>query len=243
MADPHAPPRRRLSLVIPAYNEEAGIRRAVAEADEALARLTSAYEVLVVDDGSTDGTAAAVADEARSRPAVRLLRHPANRGYGAALRTGFEAARFERVAFTDADCQFHLDDLSALLPLTDAHPVAAGYRVGRRDPARRRLMSWGYNLAVRALLGTGVRDVDCALKVFRREALAELLPESSGFFVNTEMLARARQKGYRVAEAGVRHRPRLRGASKVSVLRDVPRVLAALLPFWWSRVLFPATAD
>jgi dolichol-phosphate mannosyltransferase len=239
MADPHAPPRRRLSLVIPAYNEEAGIRHAVAEADEALARVAPEHEILVVDDGSTDGTAAAVAEEALVRPAVRLLRHPTNRGYGAALRTGFEAARFERVAFTDADCQFHLDDLSSLLPLTDAHAVAAGYRVGRQDPAKRRLMSWGYNTAVRALLGTRVRDVDCALKAYRREALAELLPESSGFFVNTEMLARARQLGYRVAEAGVRHRPRLRGSSKVSVLRDVPRVLGALLPFWWSRVLFP----
>jgi dolichol-phosphate mannosyltransferase len=239
MAHPHAPARRCLSLVIPAHNEEASIRQAVAEADDALARVAPDYEILVVDDGSSDATAAAVASEAATRPRVRLLRHPANRGYGAALRTGFEAARFERVAFTDADCQFHLDDLSRLLPLTDAADVAAGYRVGRQDPARRRLLSWGYNTAVRALLGTRVRDVDCALKVFRREALAGLLPESAGFFVNTEMLARARQRGYRVAEAGVRHRPRLRGSSKVSVGRDVPRALVALLPFWWSRVLFP----
>ncbi|HKI34924.1 MAG TPA: glycosyltransferase [Gemmataceae bacterium] len=239
MADPHTPPRRRLSLVIPAYNEEAGIRQAVAEADAALASITSVYEILVVDDGSSDGTAAVVAEEARRRPALRLLRHATNRGYGAALRTGFEAARFEHVAFTDADCQFYLDDLSSLLPLTDVCDVAAGYRVGRQDARQRRLLSWGYNAAVRTLLGTRVRDVDCALKVFRREALAELLPQSPGFFVNTEMLARARQLGHRVAEAGVRHRPRLRGSSKVSVLRDVPRVLGALLPFWWSRVLFP----
>ena len=91
--------------------------------------------------------------------------------------------------------------------------------------ARRRLLSWSYNTAVRALLGTRVRDVDCALKVFRREALADLLPESSGFFVNTEMLALARQHGHRVAEVGVRHRPRLRGASTVSAPRDVPRML------------------
>src|SRR5207248_8075375 len=131
------------------------------------ARVTSAYEILVVDDGSSDGTAAAVRDEARGRPCVSLLRHATNRGYGAALRTGFEAARFERVAFTDADCQFHLDDLSRLLPLTDGHAVAVGYRVGRQDPPRRHLISWGYNAAVRALLGTRVRDVDCALKVFR----------------------------------------------------------------------------
>ncbi len=232
----------RLSLVIPAYNEAAVIRQAIAEADEVLARLTTDYEVLVVDDGSGDDTAALVEDEAKRRPHVRLLRHEKNRGYGAALRTGFEAASFPLVAFTDADCQFYLDDLSVLLPLTDATPIAAGFRVARQDTRWRRFISWGYNTTVRTLLGTRVRDCDCALKVFRREALAELLPESSSFFVNTEMLARARQHGFRVAEAGVRHRPRANGVSKVSV-RDVPRVLRTLLPFWWSQVLFPGQAE
>jgi dolichol-phosphate mannosyltransferase len=245
MADrqPHtgtAPPAagRRLSLVIPAYNEAAGIRQAVAEAEEALARLAGDYEILVVDDGSTDGTASLVAGAAGANPRVRLLRHPGNRGYGAALRTGFGAARFDRVAFTDADCQFHLDDLAPLLDLADRHAVAVGYRVDRQDPWRRRFFSWGYNTLVRALLGTRVRDCDCALKVFRKDALADLLPETPGFFVNTEMLTRARQRGHDVAEVGVRHRPRLRGASKVS-LADIPRTLRTLLPFWWCRVLFP----
>jgi dolichol-phosphate mannosyltransferase len=235
-------PRRpawRLSLVLPAYNEEAGIRRAVAEADDVLTALTADYEILVVDDGSRDGTAAAVASLLPERPRVRLLRHDRNRGYGAALRTGFEAARFERVAFTDADCQFHLEDLGRLLPLSEDCPVVAGYRVGRQDSWRRRFLSRGYNLMTRALLGTRVRDCDCALKVFRHDVLAGLLPEAEGFFVNAEMLARARQQGVAVAEVGVRHRPRESGRSKVS-LRDVPRTLATLLPFWWSRVLFPA---
>lgn len=228
---------RCLSLVLPAYNEEAGIRQAVVEADDALARLVTDYEILVVDDGSRDGTAAVVEAVAVDRPRVRLLCHPVNCGYGAALRTGFTAARFERVAFTDADCQFHLDDLEPLLRLTDEHDVAVGWRIGRKDPWRRRFYSWGYNVLVRALLGTGVRDCDCALKVFRRETVRLLLPETDGYFVNAEMLTRARQLGYSVAEAGVRHRPRLRGDSKVSLL-DVPRTLHTLLPFWWSRVLF-----
>ncbi len=236
-----APAARRLSLVIPAYNEEAGIRQAVAEADEALARLAADYEVLVVDDGSGDGTAAVVEEEERARPHVRLLRHPTNRGYGAALRTGFEAARFDRVAFTDADCQFHLDDLGPLLRLSDRVPVAVGYRLGRQDTPKRRFFSFGYNVLARALLGTRVRDCDCALKVFRKDALANLLPETNGFFVNTEMLTRARQLRYRVAEVGVRHRPRLRGFSKVS-LGDVPRTLRTLLPFWWSHLMFPGAS-
>src|SRR6266849_6634109 len=103
-----------LSLVIPAFNEAAGIRQAVEEADLALGELTEDYEVLVVDDGSDDNTAQVVAEEARRRPNVHLLRHAENKGYGAALRTGFQASRFSRVAFTDADCQFHLSDLASL---------------------------------------------------------------------------------------------------------------------------------
>ena len=229
--------RPRLSLVLPAFNEEDGIRLAVAEADSALAALCDDYEILVVDDGSADGTAGEVEAESAGRPHVRLLRHPKNLGYGAALRTGFTAARFELVAFTDADCQFHLEDLARLLPLTETAPVAVGYRIDRKDPWRRRFLSGGFNLLIRVLLGTRVRDCDCALKVFRREALADLLPETDGFFVNAEMLSKARQFGYAVAQAGVRHRPRVRGESKVSV-GQVPRVLRTLLPFWWTRVMF-----
>lgn len=224
----------RLSLVLPAFNEQDGLRQAVAEADEALAQLCDDYEVIVVDDGSRDATAAVARAEALDRPRLRVLRHLTNHGYGAALRSGFEAARFERIAFTDADCQFHLDDLALLLDESRRAPVVVGYRVNRQDPWRRRFLSRGYNLLARALLGTGVRDIDCALKVFRRDALARLLPRSSGFFVNTEMLARAAALRLPVVEVGVRHRPRLRGRSTVS-LREVPRTLAHLLPFWWSR--------
>jgi dolichol-phosphate mannosyltransferase len=235
----HSDLGRSLSLVIPAYNEEAGIRQAVEEADQALAQLAARYEIIVVDDGSSDRTAAVIQEAAVRHPRVRLLQHQSNLGYSAALRTGFEAAVYEGVAFTDADCQFHLTDLGALLALSEHHPIAVGFRLDRKDLWSRRFFSWGYNVLVRTLLGTGVRDCDCALKVFRRDILMKLLPETPGFFVNTEMLTRARQLGCPVAEAGVRHRPRLKGASKVS-LADIPRTLATLLPFWWSRVLFPS---
>lgn len=232
-----------LSLIIPALNEAANIRRAIEEADHALAGMAPDYEIIIVDDGSVDGTAEAVRAAAANCPRVRLVRHERNRGYGAALRTGFEAARFARVAFTDADCQFDLADLASLASLTERYSLAVGYRVDRQDNWRRRLMSRGYNVLVRGLLGTRVRDCDCALKVFRREALARLLPETSGFFVNAEMLTRARQLGYRLAEVGVRHRPRFQGNSKVS-FREIPKTLTTLIPFWWSRVLFPgATSD
>src|SRR5437588_9415 len=141
--------RRPLSLIIPASIEEA---------DAALHRLADDYEVLVVDDGSTDRTAQVAAAAVQGRPRVRLLRHAENRGYGAALRTGFEAARFDRVAFTDADCQFHLEDLASLLPLTSQNQIAVGDRLDRQDPWPRRLYSWGYNQLVRLLMGARARD-------------------------------------------------------------------------------------
>jgi glycosyltransferase involved in cell wall biosynthesis len=226
----------RVSLVMPAYNEAAGIADAVAEAHEALVGLGYEFELLVVDDGSTDGTGARVAELAVLWPRVRLLTQSTNLGYGAALRTGFEAARFELVAFTDADGQFFLDDLEDLVTLARECPVAVGRRVDRKDPWRRRFLSRGYNELARLLLGTGVRDCDCALKVFQRDALQYLLPESAGFFVNSEMLCRARQLGFAVAEVGVRHRPRRSGVSKVS-LAEVPRTFATLVQFWWRHVV------
>jgi dolichol-phosphate mannosyltransferase len=227
-----------LSLVIPAFNEEAGIARAIAEADAALHSLAEDYEILVVDDGSSDQTFSIAKEQVHHHPKVRVLRHECNRGYGAALRTGFEAAQFDHVAFTDADCQFDLHDLGRLVPLAEQAPIIVGYRQNRQDPWRRKFLSRGYNFLARLLLGTRVRDCDCALKVFRRDALSHLLPESANFFVNTEMLARARQQSLNVIEAPVQHRPRQSGRSKVS-LTDVPKTLATLLPFWWSRVLFP----
>jgi glycosyltransferase involved in cell wall biosynthesis len=226
----------RLSLVLPAYNEAAGIAEAVAEAHEALVGLGYEFELLVVNDGSTDDTGARVAEVAVLWPRVRLLTHSTNLGYGAALRTGFEAARYDLVAFTDADGQFYLDDLEDLVTLARECPVAVGWRIGRKDPWRRRVLSWGYNRLARLFLGTGVRDCDCALKVFRREALQYLLPESTGYFVNSEMLCRARQLGFAVAEAGVRHRARRNGTSKVTVA-EVPKTFATLVHFWWRHVV------
>lgn len=225
-----------ISLVIPAFNEAAVIAQAVAEAEVALAGRFDEFEVLVIDDGSRDETAALVEAMLPDAPHTRLLRHGVNKGYGAALRTGFEAARFPLVAFTDADCQFELAELETLAGLAAEYPIVAGWRVDRKDVWKRRFFSRGYNRLAGLLLGTRVRDVDCALKVFRREALAQLLPESRGFFVNTEMMTRARQLGFPVIEVPVTHRPRASGESKVS-LREIPRTAARLLRFWWSNVV------
>lgn len=226
----------QISLIMPAYNEAAVIAQAVQEAETSLRPWFDDFEVLIVDDGSHDQTAGIVTGLLPSAPHTRLLRHGQNRGYGTALRTGFEAARFPLVAFTDADCQFDLGELKTLARIAQNHSIVCGYRANRKDSWRRCFFSWGYNVLARTLLNTGGRDVDCALKVFQWDVLRHLLPNSRGFFVNTEMMTRARRLGFEVVEYPVTHRPRARGESKVS-LREIPRTALHLLRFWWSEVV------
>lgn len=231
-----------ISLVLPAYNEAATIQQAVNEAVAALSELTDDFEVLVIDDGSTDATAEIVSQAASNVPQVCLLQQPQNRGYGAALRRGFSEATKDLVGFTDADCQFDLRELDRLVMLARDYVIVTGYRIDRQDPWLRRMYSAGYNVLVRNMLGTRVRDCDCALKLFHREILPQLPITTDGFLINGEMLSRARQLDLSIVEVGVSHRPRAGGESKVSVL-EIPVVFASLTRHWWNKVMFPANVD
>jgi 4-amino-4-deoxy-L-arabinose transferase-like glycosyltransferase len=235
------PYRPSISLVLPAYNEQAVIEQAVTEAVTALAQIADDFEVLVVDDGSTDATTEIVERAAKRFPEVRLLMQESNLGYGAALRRGFSEATKELVGFTDADCQFDLTELDRLVFLARDYQIVCGYRIDRKDSWLRRTYSAGYNMLVRALLGTRVRDCDCALKLFHRDALQKLPITGDGFLVNGEMLAMARQQEISLVEVGVSHRPRAAGESKVSILH-IPVVFAGLVRFWWNRVMFAGSA-
>lgn len=224
-----------ISLVLPAYNEEDSIEHAIEEADQALSSLTTNYEIIVVDDGSTDQTLERALSVVQRNPRVRMVRHVVNRGYGAAIRTGFEASTKTFLAFTDSDSQFNLRELDRHLLLIRDYDIVCGYRIDRKDNWLRCLYSRVYNGLVRTLLGTGVRDVDCALKLFRREVFQKIEPTTNGFLINAETITLARQAGLSVVEVGVSHRPRVSGSSTVSI-RHIPIVLASLVRFWWNRV-------
>lgn len=236
---PLGSPKPSLSLILPAWNESEVIVAAIEEADTALREIADQYEIIVVDDGSTDDTAALVQRVAAVNPAVKMVRHCPNQGYGAALRSGFAAAQMDLVAFTDADCQFDLSELDRFVLLSKRYDVVCGYRIDRKDTALRCLYSKTYNMMVRLLLGTGVRDVDCALKMFRRKSIKELRITGNGFLVNSEMLVQANQLGLSVVEVGVSHRPRTAGTSTVSI-HHIPKVLASMARYWWNEVQFPA---
>jgi len=207
----------RLSYFFPAHNEEANLEGLVAEALETLPSLADTFEIIAVDDGSKDGTPA-LADElaARHPDVVRAVHHPTNLGYGAALRSGFGAARYELVAFTDGDRQFKIVDLGRLtarLAQPDHPDVVVGSRIERADPALRIAYARAYRLANRVFFGLKVTDVDCACKLFRREALEGLRVESGGAFFSAELLIKLRAAGRTVVEVGVPHYPRTAGSA------------------------------
>jgi glycosyltransferase involved in cell wall biosynthesis len=227
-----------LSIVLPAYNEEANIEAAVQRAMDLAPEISREYEVIVVDDGSRDGTAEVVQElVTRHYPAVRMLRHLANKGFGAALRTGFSRARYEHVFYTDADRQFDIGELVYFLPLMRRFDVITGFRVYRYDTAFRIVASWGYNLLVRLLFRVKIRDVDCSFKVFRREVLDKITIESNDFFVDTELIAKARKWNFRIVEKGVRHYPRIAGETSVNA-GDIPRTLRTITRMW-QRIHYP----
>src|SRR5574341_130549 len=200
----------RLSLVLPAFNEEGNIERAVRDAAAAAAALTSEYEVVVVDDGSRDHTAARLAAlQPEMGERLRVVRHPANRGYGAALRSGFQAARGELVFYTDADNQFDLAELEGFLPLMAEWDAVLGYRTQRRDARLRLRTSHVFNRLAGWALGLGVRDVNCSFKLLRGELVRALPLVSDDFMIDAELVARLQREGVRVMERGVSHRPRL----------------------------------
>jgi glycosyltransferase involved in cell wall biosynthesis len=206
-----------VSLFFPMFNEEGNIGqvvRSALDALDALARASVDGEVIVVNDGSRDDTGAIADRLAAADRRVRVVHHPQNRGYGAALRSGFEAARHPLVVLADGDNQFDLGELPILLGAIDGFDVVSGYRITRRDPAIRRLNAFMYNRLARVLFDIPVRDVNCGFKLYRRSLLDRLLPQlqSTGALINVEMLARARKLGARVAEVGVHHYPRKTGS-------------------------------
>jgi glycosyltransferase involved in cell wall biosynthesis len=222
-----------LSIVMPAYNEGQNIAPMVQDALRVAARLSNDYEVIVVDDGSKDDTAAQVASLAQQDPHVRLIQHQRNQGYGAAVYSGLTAASKEWVFFTDSDRQFVLEELERLLAHAQAADIVIGYRAPRRDPLLRRFYGWGWNRLVTLLFGYTARDIDCAFKLMRRELIAHVAPlvRSRGATFSAEWLVLARRLGYQFAEVPVSHRPRVAGRPTGARLRVIWRAFLELARF------------
>ena len=202
-----------LSVFFPFYNEEANIEAQTKAALKTIPKFADKFEIILVDDGSTDKTGEIGQQLARKyRPVVRMVRHRANKGYGGALKTGFKNSRYDWIFFTDGDRQFRLTDLSKLIKKANQADIIIGYRHKRADSPIRLLNAKLFNLLIRILFGLNVRDVDCAFKLIRKKVLNNIKLKSDGALLSSELLIKAKKRGYKIVEVPVNHYPRRVGS-------------------------------
>ena len=217
-----------ISAVLPAYNEEQIIANTVSTVLLVLKKWRIDFEVLVVNDGSTDRTGEIVAALADDHPRVRLVTHPTNEGYGASLVSGFAAATKELTFFMDSDGQFDIRDLQKFFTLIDEYDAVIGYRIDRQDSWMRKLNAWGWKHLVGWVLDVHVRDMDCAFKLLRTEFLHQHPLQTRGAMINAELLYRLTRAGYSYQEIGVNHLPRLLGSATGARLSVILRAFREL---------------
>lgn len=240
MAGNHQPVSDAPSLTVffPAYNDEGSIAELVHETFALLPQLTNDYEVIVVNDGSRDGTAALLEDLARMLPRLRVIHHLRNRGYGGALRSGFEHATKDLIFYTDGDGQYDVRELTRLLPLlTDEIEVVNGYKIKRSDDRRRIILGEIYKFLARRMFNLPIRDVDCDFRLMRRAKVQSIDLVSTSGVVCTELIYKLCAIGCRFAETPVHHYPRLHGQSQFFTLRRVARTGWDFLALWMKLVV------
>lgn len=222
-----------ISLFFPCYNESANVGGMIEQSVKVGEEYGVDYEVVVVDDGSTDNSAEIVRQWTQKNPRVRLVRHDYNQGYGSALRTGLASATKDLVFLTDGDNQFRLADIEKLFSKIDSCDVVAGYRISRQDKAHRRLNGFLWTRLNRALFGLPVRDVDCAFKLFRKKCLQGLTLKSDQLLIHAEILARLKKKGCKIQEIGIPHYPRTAGKATATHPVRILKTFGELIGLFW----------
>src|SRR3989338_8654335 len=222
-----------LSIFFPCFNEASNVGTMIDQAVQVGTEYGIDYEVVVVDDGSSDNSAGIVEDRVQKNPRVRLVRHSENRGYGAALRTGLKNVNKDLVFLTDGDNQFRLSEIDKLFSKIDSCDVVAGYRINRQDKAHRRLNGFLWTKLTKLLFGLPVRDVDCAFKLFRKRALDGLEPKSDHLMIHAEILSRIKKKGFKIEEIGVTHYPRGAGKASATGIGRIFKSFGELFNLYW----------
>lgn len=220
-----------LSVFFPVFDEVEALPGVIERALSVLASMElEDYEVIVVNDGSTDGTDGVADEYARRDAHVRVVHHERNLGYGAALVSGFGAARYQWVAYTDADGQFDLGNIERFIEPSERVDVVLGYRRRRSDHIGRRLNAWVWGRVVRVILDLDVRDLDCGFKLFRTERVRGLQPlEARGAVISAELLMKFRRAGCSWEEVAVEHYPRQTGAPSGARLGVIARAVKELI--------------
>ncbi len=234
---------RSLSVILPAYNEEALIEQTVVHVMQTLTQWMQDFEVIVVNDGSRDRTGEIVENLTRRDQRIRLINHAGNKGYGAALVTGFESVTKDLAFFMDSDGQFDIQDLARFFPLIEESGAVLGYRIERQDTWMRKLNAWGWKRLVQFMFGVHVHDLDCAFKLFRADFFRSYRLETRGAMINAEILYKLSRAGYTYTEVGVQHLPRRAGkatGAKPSVILRAIREMFVFAEKWRQEELHTA---
>ena len=221
-----------ISVFFPCYNEQDNITRVVEQALTVLEKLNADFEVIIVDDGSSDSTGVIADELAGENDRVKAVHHRTNLGYGTALQSGFKAATRELVFYTDGDGQFDIKEMPALLGLMEQCDIVSCYRLNRQDNLVRKINAWCWTKLVCLLFGMKIRDIDCAFKLYKRGIFDNIKLVSTGALIDAEILARAVRKGYRVEQYGVHHYPRTAGAQTGANFHVILRAFKELFRLW-----------
>jgi glycosyltransferase involved in cell wall biosynthesis len=236
-ADPASKPAG-LSVFFPAYNDSGTIASMVIRASQAASNLTSDYEIIVVNDGSTDATPEILEELARTYSHLRVVHHPKNRGYGGALQTGFRTATKELIFYTDGDAQYDPAELALLWPqLGSDADMVNGYKISRADPLHRIFLGRLYHHFVKALFGLEVRDVDCDFRLMRRAIFERIDLEKTSGVICLEMMKKIQDAGFRIVEVPVHHYHRAFGKSQFFNFPRLAKTLIDVMRLWYTLVI------
>lgn len=227
-----------ISVFLPAFNDEKTIGKLVTEALALLPSLADDYEVIVINDGSVDSTAAVLDELAKTSKHFRVIHHPRNQGYGAALRSGFRAAVKELVFYTDGDGQYDMNELALLVPLMkDKVDVVNGYKIKRQDDPHRAVTGAVYNRMARLFFRIPIRDVDCDFRLIRRKALERISLNSRSGAICVELVHKLASSGCVFKEVPVHHFERPYGRSQFFTPRRIAHTFAQFFALWWNDVI------
>lgn len=221
-----------ISVFFPCYNEQENVERVAKSAVELLESLKLDYEIIIVNDGSKDNTGKIADKLASENPRIKVVHHSPNKGYGAALQSGFKAAAKEYVFYTDGDGQFDIKELPLLFKYVPEYDIVTGFRIKRQDNFMRKLNAFCWTTMVNILFGMKIRDMDCAFKLYKRKIFDEITLKSTGALINTEIFARFNNKGYKVYQLGVGHYPRTAGTQTGANIKVILRAFKELFALY-----------
>lgn len=223
-----------LSVFFPAYNEAQNLSDLIQQAETFLPNYANDFEVIVVNDGSSDQTNAVISKLQHKYKWLKLISHDSNQGYGAALKTGIKNCTKDWIFFTDADLQFSLSEIKLLLPFAEEYQIIIGWRAQRADPAHRRFNARLFKMFIDLLFRLHVRDIDCAFKLMKRDLTQSVQLESSGAFTTSELLYKLKKQGIKFKEVPVSHFPRRHGNQTGANLKVVIKAGWEALSLYWA---------